>query len=378
MPNLKNHLWNNIYFKIAGVSFLAIVATFLVSLIWLFFYGRGALFSVNTWKIWDAVHYLYIAQYGYCNLDCVHSYEQFSIVFFPLYPFLVRIFQFFARNYMLSSLIVSNVFYILTVFFLYKLVRKDFSHEISLKTIILLSAFPTAYFLHVGYTESLFLFLVVSSFYYAVNKKWLTASLLGMFASLARINGILLFPALLVEYLISRKEAGGQSVIKIKKDILYTSLIPLGSLLYLFINYIYFHNPFQFMIFQREHWGERFSSPITGLIGAINGFHWRPFSQWLSWELPQIIFAIFAVLIILISLKKVRLSYSVYSVLSLIIIVCCSFWMSVPRFVLVVFPIFIFLAVIAKKATYFYPMLLSFLVFQIFFLIQFTAGRWAF
>jgi len=371
-------VWNNIYFKIFGISALFIFVTFLMSLIWSFIYRKGTPYTINIFNLWDTVHYLYIAKYGYCTSKCIPAYEQFSIVFFPLYSLLIRFFQFFTHNYMLGALVVSNVFYILTILFLYKLVRKDFSHEISLRAILLLSAFPTAYFLHFGYTESLFLFLVVSSFYYAINKKWLTASLLGMLASLARINGILLFPAILIEYLIGHKEVNKQSGIKIKKDIFYTVLIPIGSLLYLFINYVHFHNPFQFMIFQKEHWGEYFSSPITGLMGDINGFHWRPINEWLNWTLPQIIFAFFAVIIILLSAKKIRLSYSIYSFLSLIILVCCSFWMSIPRFVVVIFPIFIFLALILRKRRYFYPTILFFIILQIFFLTRFLSGQWAF
>ena len=212
-----------------------------------------------------------------------------------------------------------------------------------------------------------------------MNGKWLTASLLGMLASLTRINGILLFPALIIEYLIGKKETNGErSGKKIKGDILYTSLIPLGSLVYLLINYMYFHNPFQFMIFQRDHWGEYFSSPINGFMGAVKGFSWRPFDDWISWEFPQILFAVFALIIILFSLKKARASYSVFSVLSLIIILCSSFWISVPRFVVVVFPIFIYLAILARRALYFYPIIFFFLIAQIFFMTRFLAGQWAF
>ena len=371
--------WDNIYLKIFIISLFATFATFLVAFLGFFIYKKHLPLSITAFGGWDSAHYLYIAEHGYCNLGCGKTEAMLFIVFFPLYPFFVRIFHFFVRNYMLSSLIVSNISYTLAVFFLYKLVKKDFSHEISLRTILLLSAFPTAYFLHVGYTEGLFLLLVVSSFYYAVNGKWLTASLLGMLASLTRINGILLFPALIIEYLIGKKETNGErSGKKIKGDILYTSLIPLGFLVYLLINYMYFHNPFQFMIFQRDHWGEYFSSPINGFMGAVKGFSWRPFDDWISWEFPQILFAVFALIIILFSLKKARASYSVFSVLSLIIILCSSFWISVPRFVVVVFPIFIYLAILARRALYFYPIIFFFLIAQIFFMTRFLAGQWAF
>jgi Gpi18-like mannosyltransferase len=301
------------------------------------------------------------------------------MAFFPLYPLLIRILHFLVKNYLLSALIVSNVFYILAILFLYKLVKKDYSHEIALRTVLLLSAFPTAYFLHAGYTESLFLFLVVSSFYYAINKKWFTASLLGMFASLARINGVLLFPALLAEYLFGKKETGGERTkLRISKDIFFTALIPLGSLIYLFINYVYFHNPFQFMIFQREHWFETFSSPVTGFMGALNSIRGYPLGQWLSWEAPQIFFALFAVLIILFSVRKIRFSYFIYSVLSLVIVTCCSFWLSVPRFVIVIFPIFIILAVMLRRPLYFYSVIFLFLALQVFFLTHFITWQWAF
>ncbi|NIP31808.1 MAG: hypothetical protein GTO02_20035, partial [Candidatus Dadabacteria bacterium] len=95
---------------------------------------------------------------------------------------------------LLSGLIVSNIAYGFAVFYLYKLVLLDFEWDDALRTVIYFTIFPTAYFLHAAYTESLFLALTIASFYYARNDKWALCGVIGMLAALTRITGILLLP----------------------------------------------------------------------------------------------------------------------------------------------------------------------------------------
>ncbi len=61
--------------------------------------------------------------------------------------------------------------------------------------------FPTAYFLHIGYTEALFMALVLGSFLAARTERWWLAGLLGGLAALTRVNGLVLIPALAAEAL---------------------------------------------------------------------------------------------------------------------------------------------------------------------------------
>ena len=70
---------------------------------------------------------------------------------------------------------------------------------VGLRAAWFLLIFPTAYFLHIGYTESLFLALVLGSFLAARTDRWWLAGILGGLAALTRINGLVLIPALAAE-----------------------------------------------------------------------------------------------------------------------------------------------------------------------------------
>ena len=73
--------------------------------------------------------------------------------------------------------------------------------------------FPTAYFLHIGYTEALFMALVLGSFLAARTERWWLAGLLGGLAALTRVNGLVLMPALpaeaLTQWFTIRRGSGG-------------------------------------------------------------------------------------------------------------------------------------------------------------------------
>jgi Gpi18-like mannosyltransferase len=65
---------------------------------------------------------------------------------------------------------------------------KEFHPEIDpYLPIIFLLIFPTAFFLNAVYTESLFLFLSLATFYYALKKNFFSAGIFGFFASLTRL-----------------------------------------------------------------------------------------------------------------------------------------------------------------------------------------------
>ncbi len=82
---------------------------------------------------------------------------------------------------------------------LYRLVAVDLGERVGRWSAILLLVFPTAYFLHIGYTESLFLALAFGSLWMGRSGRWWDAGVLGALAALTRINGLVLIPALAVE-----------------------------------------------------------------------------------------------------------------------------------------------------------------------------------
>ncbi|HVF56883.1 MAG TPA: mannosyltransferase family protein, partial [Pyrinomonadaceae bacterium] len=143
---------------------------------------------LEIWNRWDAPHYLDIAQSGYVATGV----ESRWIVFYPLYPWLVRVFAFVFREYVFSAFVVSTLASIAAGLLLLRLAAQDEEQRVARGAVFFLFIFPTSYFLHIGYTESLFLALALGSFVAARERRWWLAGLLGAFTSLSRVNGLLL------------------------------------------------------------------------------------------------------------------------------------------------------------------------------------------
>jgi len=318
---MKNQLLSK---NLLVIILVAIFATFFISFIG-FTMSKNVFPSLlEIWNRWDTRHYIEIAKNGY------QAEKEFNIGFFPLYPALIKIFTLIFRDYVLSALLIANIIYIAASVFLYKLVLKDFSKKIALRTVFYLAIFPTAYFLHAGYSEGLLLFLSIASLYYARKEKWFWAGSLGLLASLTKIAGVILLPVLLIEYLFQRKFR----LKDIKTNILWLGLTPLGFLYYLFINHQVFGNAFRFLEIKKRLVGESLTSPLKGFMGAIQGFRWRSPSECITVAGGEIVFAILGLFLIILAFKYFRPSYGTYAILGWLIMVSKGFWSSTPRYLL--------------------------------------------
>jgi len=140
----------------------------------------------------DGFHYTKIARNGY---------QYLQQAFFPFYPQLIKFFQRFLGSFIISGLFISHLSFILFLLIYWKLLQIDgIKEEAIKKTFLFLVLFPTAFYFLSVYTESLFLFLVLLSFYFARKGRFFWAGVIGGLASYTRLNGIFLLPALIVEY----------------------------------------------------------------------------------------------------------------------------------------------------------------------------------
>lgn len=136
-----------------------------------------------VWGRWDAVHYVNIAAGGYYGTD---------MAFFPLYPALIALLGKLIGNHLVAGLVISNAALFVGLLYFYKLVEHQYNRHVAQRAIFYISIFPTAIFFSAVYTESLFMALTVASFYYIREHKWLTAGIVGFFAALTRVEGVLL------------------------------------------------------------------------------------------------------------------------------------------------------------------------------------------
>ncbi|MGH7802254.1 MAG: hypothetical protein ACREOW_16785 [Thermodesulfobacteriota bacterium] len=197
-----------------------------------------------------------------------------------------------------------------------------------------------------------------------------------MLASITRITGIFLAPALLIEYL-SQKEF---RIKDIKLNFLYLGLIPMGFVAYLLINYITFENAFAFLTAQREYWHKSLTPPWRGLMGSWNYLWWKEGAPALRVSVggAEFLFGIFGLLCTIWGLIRLRVSYGVYMLLTWAAATSTSFLLSVPRYTLSMFPIFILLALAAERGEIHYLITIVFLLLYSLFLITFAQGLWAF
>ncbi len=327
---------------------------------------------ISIWNVWDTQHYLEIAEFGYTSSTVDE--RNLQIVFFPLYPYVIKVFSLVFKNYLLSSLLVSNLAYAALVFYLFKLVTLDRESEDAFRSVIYISVFPTAIFLHAGYTESLFLALTIASFYYARREKWAFAGILGMLAAATRVSGIILFPVLIVEYM----HQSGFKIREIRKNILWLAVIALGFVFYLAVNYATFGDPLKFLEIQNQHWHKRLDWPYKGFLYAVGSIFWREPGSAVMVGVAEPAFAVGSLLLIIYSFFRIRLSYCLYALATFLIVTSTSFWLSIPRYMLSIFPIFIALALLGSRRALNYTIIFISITLYTFLLIQYVRFVWAF
>ncbi len=299
--------------------------------------------EIFSWANFDGEHYLSIAIFGYKALEQA---------FFPVYPLLINFITLPFRDDLYSSLLsatiggilISNIAFLFALFILFKLVKEDYTEEVGVWTLLLLLAFPTSFYFGSVYNESLYLLLSVSSFYAARKKGWLLAGVLGMVASATRVFGIILFPALLIE-------AWQQ---KNNKAIPYLFLIPLGLIGYMLYQWITVNDPLAFYHLQQIV-GQQHQAGIV-LLPQV---YYRYIKILLDTSLivpiyQTMVLEIFVGTLFLVAplygyIQRLRLSYVFYALVGFLLPSIQGSLSSIPRYVIVLFPSFIAMALLVCK-----------------------------
>lgn len=296
--------------------------------------------SVPLLARWDSGWYTAVAKYGYY----LNPGENSTVVFFPLYPLLITgLTKISALDYFYAGQILSWLALFLALIYFYKLLRLDYEEKKSFSILLYLLIFPWSFFLSAVYTESLFLLLVTASFYYARKQNWALASAFGFFASLTRITGIFLFPALVYEYLVQKK--------KLEAKTFWLALIPTGLatfMLYLKIKtndfFAFFHNQSTF--------GRHSVFPLKTLWwdtkNTLIFFQHSEILKASVYALSLLALAI-SVCLLVKYYKQLRASYLLFAFLSILLPLCTGTTTSLGRYLLNVFPVFIAAGLVESK-----------------------------
>ncbi|GAA3472922.1 mannosyltransferase family protein [Nonomuraea roseola] len=156
---------------------------------------------LSRWKQWDASLFVTIAQYGYRG-DPAQARDPGLPAFFPGMPAVLRLVHLVVDDWALCGLLISLVAGGVAAVALARLAEfEGGSGELAVVAMVL---FPTAVFLAAGYSESLFLAFAIPAWLAARRRQWPLAVLLAAGASSIRITGLFLAVALIVEFAFSR------------------------------------------------------------------------------------------------------------------------------------------------------------------------------
>ena len=292
-----------------------------------------------VWGRWDAVHYLDIARRGYAGTD---------MAFFPLYPALVHIVGAFVGNDLVAGLIISNVALFFGLLFFYKLVEHQYTRAVAHRAIFYISIFPTAIFFSAVYTESLFFALTVASFYYIREHRWIAAGIFGALAALTRSEGVILAVPFAMEVVSAARVGSLRAFLatpqRLVRIAIGAALIPLGLATYMAWLWVLNGDPLYFSHVQ-THWNRHFAPPWVAFNHAFAVMSASKSPLTIANTSIEIGFTLLMIGVFFASVTRMRPSYSAYMALSILIPMSTASLMSMPRFALVLFPMFAVLAV---------------------------------
>ena len=322
---------------------------------------------------WDSVWYLAIARYGY-----QHVYERTA--FFPLYPLLIHVLSFVVRSDLVAGILISLACTAAALYLLHRLVSLDQSREVADTTVLLVAFFPVSFFLSAVYTEGLLLALSLACVYAARRERWLLCGLAGALASATAVTGLALIVPAAVIYFYGPRAASGppkttrwavaSSGLKrlmpryrLRADVLALVLIPLGTVAYLVYLGLRYGEPFAPLNVQSV-WFRHTTLPLVTiwrgakqawdglrqlLQGPVAPYRVPAYAQAPISAAFQDIYLFLFLLAGLIGLVYVAVrlapAYSLYTLALFVLVLAAPVSLqplaSLPRFELVMFPLFI-------------------------------------
>lgn len=304
----------------------------------------GTLLDILTQ--WDGNWYRLIAKHGYGP-----PMPDVAAAFFPVYPLLVRAVAFLVHDLQVASLLVSNGCLIAAALLLVRLLRLDYDELVCRRAIIFLMFNPVSFFLSAAYSESTFLLLSIGALLAARQGKWLGAALCGGCLSATRAPGLIIGAPLFAEYVMQWRARGEKPFFRPR--LLWLGLLPAGLLLYMLYSYASRGDLFMPMHAQAGGWKKTLTLPWQSFLWPQ---HFPPS------HIP-LYQAIVGAAIILTGAGfylRLRATYLVYAVIALLFYLAWGSLEGLPRYVSILFPIHLVLALLSSRWKWMYEPLLAF------------------
>lgn len=204
---------------------------------------------LGVWERFDTLWYIEIAHHGYD--------KPMATVFYPLYPFLIRVVSLLTQSGLVAALLISTG----ATFFLFygalRLFEPDSDSSVSFRAILLWALWPASFAFFAGYPDSLVCALIVWSIVLARSDRWLSAGALGFLAGLTKALGCLAaVPLLWMAWKQRRKEGLPAAALSFAGFGLFQAWLMLR------------HFPSAAEVY-RTYWNTTTVAPWTTLIDAI-------------------------------------------------------------------------------------------------------------
>ena len=306
-------------------------------------------YFTDIWARWDSDFFLRIAQNGY---------DDASAAFHPLYPALIAgLGRVFFGHYVLAGLVISLLCCLGSFVLLHRLAGEHLDADGARRSVLYLAVFPMALFLQAVYSESLFLLLVLAAFTFAERDRFAAAGLVAGLAILTRATGLALLPALAL--LAWRHRERPRALAGIALAVPVAAVYPL-------VLWQQVGDPWAFSDAQ-DRWHRHLSraGPFGGIWdGLVAG--WRGLEQFVvghgthvagadpmhaaAENVQALAFLFLFLALTVVAWRRLGAAYGLFATISLAIPLSypSSRWplLSLPRFGLVIFPLFLALAAV--------------------------------
>ncbi|HEX5224612.1 MAG TPA: mannosyltransferase family protein, partial [Solirubrobacteraceae bacterium] len=380
---------------------------------------------------WDSAWFLTIARFGY--RPDLAPYTSPRAAYFPAYPLGIRAISWTGIPLVLAGVLLSGAAFALALYGIHRLaelelprlrVRSGASSVPALA--VLVTAFsPMAFFFGAVYSEALFMALSVGLFWSARHGRWLQAGLFGALAGATRSTGLMLAVPALLLYLYGPREdrapdrpprvrAAGAAPAqpwrsrarelllpryRLRADVLWLALLPAGMALY--VGWMAAAGGDPLAPFHAEQaWSRHLVGPFVGVWdGLVAGFDGA--RQLLSFQRAHVYFPgaagdpfivashnLLALAFLLAAIpafvgvfRRLPLAYGAYALAGILLPlsypVAPQPLMSIPRYLIVLFPLGIWLAAwLAERPRLRRPLLVACAVAMMVFAGQFSTWHW--
>ena len=332
--------------KVFAVTFAFRILIFLLvglAACFILYPGSGPDAFLWIWKRWDGLHYVNLAELGYSGY--VEDGKNLFLVFFPLYPWLMRVVSLITGNTMAAGLLLSFMCYGAGCVFLYKLAAFELGRGGAVRTVLFLSVYPYAFFFGGIMTESLFLLTTAAGLWYIRRHRWWLAGMWGLLAAMTRMHGVLLIGAAAAELVEHLGRFDWKAIVRRLPALILPAV---GTLVYLALNWSVTGNPFAFTVMQ-QHWSQGFC-PIADTLWYVlqNALSYpTELVRYQIWVPTILLFPVFFALLVW-ARNKFRSMYTLYGFVYLVLNYSLSWLLSAGRYLSCALPFFLFAAALTR------------------------------